>query len=151
LTAGPIGPANEGGHGRNRHGGVSAPTASPSATPTKAARRDEYRARDQARDIVGAQGDLVAALKALDAEIVSRGAGAKAAPPAEERFVVQIEGLTIPAGTKKEIERSIQAVVMADRRFDARGDYVMTPRRGKDLSFCRARRLWPPVGLILRF
>lgn len=84
--------------------------------------------RGHARDIVRAQGDLVAALKALDAEIASRGAGAKAMPPAEERFIAQIEGLTIPAGTKKEIEQAIQKAVMAElAKLDTGGDLVATP------------------------
>lgn len=84
--------------------------------------------RDHARDLVGVQGDLVAALKALDAEIAKRGAGAKTAPPAEERFVAQIEGLAIPADTKKEIEQAIQKAVMAEiAKLDTGGDFVATP------------------------
>ena len=110
--------------------------------------------RDHARDIVSAQGNLVAALKALDTEIASRGAGAKTAPPAEERFVAQIEGLAIPAVTKKEIEQAIQKAVMAEiAKLDTRGDAIATPlSQAKDLSFLSPGRLWPPVmGLVIRF
>ena len=110
--------------------------------------------RTHARDIVSAQGDLIAALKALDAEIANRSAGTKAAPPAEERFVAQIEGLTISADAKMEIEQAIQQAVLAElAKLDTRGDFVATPlSQAKDLSFLSPGRLWPPVmGLVIRF
>jgi hypothetical protein len=47
--------------------------------------------RDHARAIVDAQGDLVAALKTLDAEIDNRGAGKAASAPVE-RFVADRGG-----------------------------------------------------------
>ena len=84
--------------------------------------------RDQAHAIVSAQGDLVAALKALNAEIARRGAGSKAAPSAGERFVAQVEGLAIPAAITKEIEEAIEKVVLMEiARLDTGGDFVATP------------------------
>ena len=85
--------------------------------------------RDQTRAIVGAQGDLVAALKELDAEIARRGTGAKAAPaPASERFVAQIDGLALPDKVKAEIEQSLQKAVMAEiAKLDTGGDMVASP------------------------
>lgn len=84
--------------------------------------------RDHARGIVRVQGDLVAALKALDAEIAGRGAAAKTTPPAGERFVAQIDGLAIPPGKKTEIEQAIEKAVMAEiAKLDTRGDFVATP------------------------
>lgn len=85
--------------------------------------------RDQTRAIVGAQGDLVAALKELDAEIARRGTGAKAAPaPASERFVAQIDGLALPDKVKTEIEQSLQKTVMAEiAKLDTGGDMVASP------------------------
>lgn len=83
--------------------------------------------RDRARDIVNAQGDLAAAVKALDAEIASRGA-AKAAPPAGERFVAQINGVTLPEKLRAEIEKSLQTAMMAEiAKLDTGGDLVATP------------------------
>src|SRR5437868_5796718 len=82
--------------------------------------------RDQARSIVSAQGDLVAALRALDAEIGGRGAG-KAAPVVE-RFVAQIDGAALPNAVKAEIEHAIQQAVGAEiARIDTAGDMVATP------------------------
>jgi hypothetical protein len=83
--------------------------------------------RDQARAIVGAQGDLVAALTALDAEIAGRGATAPAAPVVE-RFVAQIDGVALPAKVKDEIEKAIQqAVAVEIAKIDTGGDMVETP------------------------
>ena len=83
--------------------------------------------RDQARAIVGAQGDLVAALKALDDELAKRGAAAAAAPVVE-RFVAQIDGVALPAKVKDEIEKAIQqAVAVEIARLDTGGDMVETP------------------------
>src|SRR5437773_1179995 len=83
--------------------------------------------REQAHAIVSAQGDLVAALKALEAEIGDRGAG-KAAAPAVERFVAQIEGATLPDPVKAEIEQAIQRAVSAEiAKIDTAGDMVATP------------------------
>lgn len=83
--------------------------------------------RDQTRAIVDAQGDLVTALSELEAEIARRG-GAKAEPPAEERFIAQIDGLTLPDAVKVEIEQSLYKAVMAEiARLDTGGDMVATP------------------------
>ena len=83
--------------------------------------------RDQARAIVGAQGDLVAAVKALDAEIARRGATTPAAPVVE-RFVAQIDGVALPAKVKDEIEKAIQQVVAVEiAKIDTGGDMVETP------------------------
>jgi hypothetical protein len=84
--------------------------------------------RDRARELIGVQGDLVAAVKALDAEIASRGATKSAPPPADERFVVQLEGLALPDSAKAEIEHSLQTAVMAEiAKIDTGGDMVATP------------------------
>ncbi|MGC2776032.1 MAG: hypothetical protein WA418_10405 [Bradyrhizobium sp.] len=85
--------------------------------------------RDQAKAIVDAQGDLVAALKALDAEITKRGTGGKAlAAPAAERFVAQIDGLALSDKMKADIEQAIQKAVMAEvAQLDTKGDLVSTP------------------------
>jgi hypothetical protein len=83
--------------------------------------------RDQARAIVGAQGDLVAALQALDAEIARRGATAPAGPVVE-RFVAEIDGVALPAKVKDEIEKAIQQVVAVEiAKIDTGGDMVETP------------------------
>jgi len=83
--------------------------------------------RDHARAIVGAQGDLVAALKALDSEIAKRGPAAAAAPVVE-RFVAQLDGVALPAKVKDEIEQAIQKAVATEiARIDTRGDMVETP------------------------
>jgi hypothetical protein len=83
--------------------------------------------RDHARAIVGAQGDLVAALKALDAEIAKRGATAPAAP-AVERFVAEIDGVALPEKAKDDIEKAIQqAVAVEIAKIDSGGDMVETP------------------------
>jgi len=84
--------------------------------------------RDRARAVAGAQGDLVAALKALNAEIARRGADGKVAPSAGERFVAQVEGLAIPAATTKEIEDAIERAVLREiAKLDSGGDFVATP------------------------
>jgi hypothetical protein len=83
--------------------------------------------RDQTKAIVDAQGNLVTALRELEAEIARRG-GAKTVPPAEERFVAQIEGLTLPDAVRAEIEQSLHKVVMAEiAKIDTGGDMVATP------------------------
>jgi hypothetical protein len=85
--------------------------------------------RDQAQAIVGAQGDLVAALKALDAAIDGRTPATKAtATPAVERFVAQIEGVALPEAVKAEIDQAIQKAVSAEiAKIDTGGDMVATP------------------------
>jgi hypothetical protein len=90
---------------------------------------DELMAlRDHAHAIVSAQGDLVAALKTLDAEIGARGAGKAAATPAVERFVAQIEGVVLPDAAKAEIEQAIQKAVSVEiAKIDTGGDMVATP------------------------
>jgi hypothetical protein len=90
--------------------------------------------RSHAKSIVDAQGDLTAALAALDQEIAKRGGpvGAKISEAASaapgERFVVQIVGLPIPAAAKQNIENTInETVKTAIARLDTGGDLVMTP------------------------
>src|SRR5713226_4354723 len=84
--------------------------------------------RDSAHAIVSAQGDLVAALKALDAEIGDRGAGKTASTPVVERFVAQIDGVPLPDAVKAEIEQAIQQAVSAEiAKIDTGGDMVATP------------------------
>jgi Domain of unknown function (DUF1843) len=85
--------------------------------------------RSHAKAIVDAQGNLVSALDSLDKEIAKRGA---AAPPAaaasSERFVVQIEGLSISKAAKQRIEQVINETVMAAiGRHDSSGELVATP------------------------
>ena len=85
--------------------------------------------RNHASAIVGAQGDLVAALKALDAEIAKRGT-TKAAPAAVsvERFVAEIDGVALPDKVKDEIETAIQKAVATElAKIDTRGDMVEAP------------------------
>jgi hypothetical protein len=84
--------------------------------------------RDQAKAIVAAQGDLVAALRELEAEIARRG-GTKAAPePASERFVAQIDGLNLPDKAKADVEQALQKAVMAEiAKIDTKGDMVASP------------------------
>jgi hypothetical protein len=83
--------------------------------------------RESAHAIVSAQGDLVAALKALDAEIGDRSTG-KAATPVVERFVAQIEGATLTGAVKSDIEQAIQHAVRAEiAKIDSGGDMVATP------------------------
>jgi uncharacterized protein GlcG (DUF336 family) len=85
--------------------------------------------RDQTKAIVDAQGDLVAALRELDAEIVRRGAGAKAASTAaSERFVAQIDGFALPDKVKAELEQALQKAVMTEiAKLDTGGDMVASP------------------------
>jgi hypothetical protein len=81
--------------------------------------------RDQAKAIVTSQGDVVAALRELEAEIARRG-GVKGPPePASERFVAQIDGLALPDAVKAEIEQSLQMAEIA--KIDTGGDLVATP------------------------
>jgi hypothetical protein len=84
--------------------------------------------RDQAKAIVGTQGDLVAALKKLEAEIARRGGAEAALAPASERFVAQIDGLALSDKVKAEIEQALQKAVMTEiAKLDARGDMVASP------------------------
>jgi hypothetical protein len=84
--------------------------------------------RNHARDIVGAQGDLVAALKALDAEIARRNPKSKAAPQDGERFVALVEGLAIPSSVATEIEKAIERAVLNEiAKLDTGGDIIATP------------------------
>lgn len=96
--------------------------------------------RDQAKAIVDAQGDLVAALRELEAEIGRRG-GAKSAPePASERFVAQIDGLALPDKVKGEIEQALQKAVMAEiAKIDTGGDMVASP-------LARIKAFGPGIG-----
>lgn len=84
--------------------------------------------RDQAKAIVESQGDLIAALRELEAEIGRRG-GAKVAPePASERFVAQIDGVAIPDKLKADIEQALQKTVMAEiAKLDTGGDMIASP------------------------
>lgn len=93
-------------------------------TPTD----DLIALRDQAKAIVGAQGDLVAALRDLEAEINRRGGVKEAPPPPSERFVAQIDGLTVPDKVKADIEQALQKAVMAEiAKLDNHGDMVASP------------------------
>lgn len=95
----------------------------------RASADDLVSLRTHASAIVDAQGDLVAALKALDAEIAKRGT-AKAAPAAAsvERFVAEIGGVVLPDNVKDEIEQAIQKAVAAEvAKIDTRGDLVEAP------------------------
>jgi hypothetical protein len=84
--------------------------------------------RDRARELIGIQGDLAAAVKALDTEIAGRAAAKAAPPPADERFVIQLDGIALPDRTKAKIEQSLQKVVMAEiAKIDTGGDLVATP------------------------
>lgn len=83
--------------------------------------------RDHAGAIVGAQGDLVAALKALDGEIDKRGAKA-AATATVERFVAEIDGAALPDKVKDDIEQAIQKAVAGELgKIDTKGDMVEAP------------------------
>ena len=84
--------------------------------------------RDQAKAIVESQGDLVSALRELEAEIARRG-GAKAAPePPSERFVAQIDGVAIPDKLKADIEQALQKAVMVEiAKLDTGGDMIASP------------------------
>jgi hypothetical protein len=84
--------------------------------------------RDHAGAIVAAQGDLVAALKALDAEIGKRGDRAEPAAVPTERFVVEIGGVALPDKMKDEIEQAIQKAVAGQlAKIDTGGDMVEAP------------------------
>lgn len=84
--------------------------------------------RDQTKMIVDAQGDLVAALRELDAEIDRRGGAKAAPPPPSERFVAQIDGLALPDKAKADIEQALQKAVMAEiAKLDTHGDMVVSP------------------------
>lgn len=108
--------------------GVAIGNALAAAAKGPASVDDLVSLRDHARQIVGVQGDLVAALNALDAEIAKRG-GAKAEPvPEVERFVAQIDGAPLSEELKTEIEQAIQKAVTAEiAKLDTRGDMVATP------------------------
>jgi hypothetical protein len=113
--------------------GIGIGDALAAAAGGRASADDLVALRDQARTIVGAQGDLVEALKALDAELSRRGAAAAAAPVVE-RFVAQIDGVALPAKVKDEIEHAIQLAIAPEiARIDTGGDMVETPlsRLGK--------------------
>jgi hypothetical protein len=107
--------------------GVGIGNALAAAAKGQASADDLVSLRDHARAIVGAQGDLVAALKALDAEIAKRDTRT-AAGPVVERFVAQLEGVALPEKVKDEIERAIQkAVAVEIAKIDTGGNMVETP------------------------
>lgn len=94
----------------------------------RASHDDLVSLRDHARSIVDAQGDLVAALKALDSEIAKRGGATRAPAHQSERFVAQIEGVVLPAKVQDDIEKAIQtAVDSALAKIDTKGDLVEAP------------------------
>jgi hypothetical protein len=83
--------------------------------------------RDHAQSIVSAQGDLVAALKSLD-EAIAQSKDKAAGAPVTERFVAQIEGLSLSDAIKSEIEQAIQKAVTAEiAKIDTAGEMVATP------------------------
>jgi hypothetical protein len=86
--------------------------------------------REHASAIVSAQGDLVAALKELDAEIAKRAPATKATPAAvaSERFVAEIGGVALPDKVKDEIEHAIQKAVATQlAKIDTGGDLIEAP------------------------
>jgi hypothetical protein len=83
--------------------------------------------REHASAIVSAQGDLVAALKELDAEIAKRGIKAPAAATSE-RFVAEIGGVALPDKVKDDIEHAIQKAISIEvAKIDTHGDLVEAP------------------------
>jgi hypothetical protein len=84
--------------------------------------------REQVSAIVGAQGDLIAALKELDAEIARRG-GPEARPaPEGDRFVAQIKGLAVSDALRADICQALQKAVMGEiAKLDNGGDMIATP------------------------
>jgi hypothetical protein len=84
--------------------------------------------RDQVSTIVGAQGDLIAALKELDAEISRRGGKLGNPEPEGDRFVAQITGLVIPDALRADVCQALQKAVMAEiAKLDKGGDMIATP------------------------
>lgn len=82
--------------------------------------------RDHAQSIVSSQGDLVAAVKALDDAIGQ--AQDRGGAPVSERFVAQIEGLSLSDAVKSEIDQAIQKAVSAEiAKIDTAGELVATP------------------------
>lgn len=86
--------------------------------------------REQAQEMLRSQGDLAAALEALDDEIARRGVksakGLAAAVP-DSRFLVHI-GFPLPPEQRAQIETAInQAVMLELAAHDAKGDLVATP------------------------
>lgn len=108
--------------------GVAIGNALSSLSKGQASAEDLVMLREQAKAIVDAQGDLVAALHELDAEIARRG-GSKAAPePAGERFVAQIDGLSLPVKAKADVEQALHHAVMAEiAKIDSKGDMIASP------------------------
>jgi hypothetical protein len=95
------------------------------------AKDDELLAlRDQANEMLRTQGDLAAAVAALDDEIAKRGgATAKRAPPAppESRFLIHLT-LPLPPERRARLEQAINKVVLEELAgFDTKGDLVATP------------------------
>jgi len=107
--------------------GVAIGNALHNLTHGNATIEDLVSLRDQAKTVVDSQGDLASALRAVEAEIAKR--GVKAAPePAGERFVAQIDGVSLPEGVKQEIEAAIEKAVMAEiAKIDTKGDMVASP------------------------
>jgi hypothetical protein len=108
--------------------GVAIGNALSKVTKGQASVEDLVTLRDQAKVIVAAQGDLVAALGELETEIARRGTVKAGPEPASERFVAQIDGLSLPDSTKAEIEKSLQTAAMAEiAKIDTGGDMVASP------------------------
>jgi hypothetical protein len=94
--------------------------------------------RDQVQAVVSAQGNLLAGLGALEAEIAQRSvdAGIKGEPPAatavtSPRFVLQLLELDLPASDIERIEKRIGELALEElAKLDTRGDYALTPLSG---------------------
>ncbi|PWB65097.1 MAG: hypothetical protein C3F17_05050 [Bradyrhizobiaceae bacterium] len=93
--------------------------------------------REQVRDAVGAQGDLVAALNSLDAAIAQRGGGAETSvapgPRPPHRYWHIGTAVPVDAQTADRIAERLKAVVMDEiARIDTGGDLVATPLAAKE-------------------
>jgi hypothetical protein len=107
--------------------GIAIGDALSAAASDEATTDDLIKLRDQVSEIVSGQGDLPAALRALEDEIARR-EPSLAAPQRQERFVVQFDGVALPAAMKATIERTLLDAAMAQiAQIDSGGDKVATP------------------------
>jgi hypothetical protein len=107
--------------------GIAIGDALNAAASNEATTEDLIELRDQVSALIAAQGDLPAALKALEDEIARRGAS-QAITPTQERFVVQFDSVALPATMKAAIERSLIDAAMAQiAQIDTGGDKIATP------------------------
>jgi hypothetical protein len=108
--------------------------------------------RGQVKMIVDAQGDLVTALKELDAEIGRRKDAAPASALPQERFIAQIEGVVLSDDLKMELEQSIKDAVMSELgKLDMHGDLVATPlSASKDILGGLGAHDWTVAGMFIQ-